>query len=191
MPSSASETIPYLIEFTRKNRPELKTVLDVGIGFGKDGFLLREYYDAKEWHKFQPNDWQLKITGVDIYDGYLSELQKIIYNEIIIGDIQEVLPKLGNFDLAILSDVLEHFDKAEGYELLNNLFEHVEDIVIATPLGFHEHGAEDDNPHEEHKSGWTLEDFGRYSVIDSAVIDRIRKSEQVLVVYLRKSIDSV
>jgi len=98
---------------------------------------------------------------------------------------------LGNFDLAILSDVLEHFDKAEGYELLNNLFEHVEDIVIATPLGFHEHGAEDDNPHEEHKSGWTLEDFGRYSVIDSAVIDRIRKSEQVLVVYLRKSIDSV
>ena len=48
MPSSASETIPYLLEFTRKNRPQLKTVLDIGIGFGKDGFLLREYFDVKE-----------------------------------------------------------------------------------------------------------------------------------------------
>lgn len=187
MPSSASETIPYLIEFTRKNRPELKTVLDVGIGFGKDGFLLREYYDAKEWHKFQPQDWQLKITGVDIYDGYLSELQKIIYNDIVIGDIREVLPNLGNFDLAILSDVLEHFSKDDGYSLLNSLFEHVEDILIATPLGFHEHPAEGNNPHEEHKSGWVLEDFNGYEIVDSAVVDRIRKSEQVLVAYIRKT----
>lgn len=186
MPSSASETIPYLVEFTRKNRPQLKTVLDVGVGFGKDGFLLREYYDVKEWHNYRPETWQLKITGVDIYNGYISELQRMIYNKIIIGDIIGVLPRLGTFDLAVLGDVIEHLSKEEGYHLLDSLFEHVEDIVITTPLGFQEHHGRDENVHEEHKSGWVLDDFKKYHILDSAQISRIRKKEEVLIIYLRK-----
>lgn len=39
---------------------------------------------------------------------------------------------------------------------------------------------------EKHLSGWVLEDFKNYSVIDRAIIKRIRKSEELLVVYLRK-----
>ncbi len=186
MPSSASESIPYLIEFTRKNRPQLKTVLDIGIGFGKDGFLLREYFDVKESHTFQPKDWKLHITGIDIYEGYLSELQRIIYNEIIIGDIFDILPSLGKFDLAILADIIEHFPKEQGYQLLDKLLEHVKDIIITTPYGYHEHHADGANVHEEHKSGWEEEDFSKYKVIDKAVISRIRKQEKLLVVYLRK-----
>ena len=187
MPSSASESIPYLIEFTRKNRPELHKVLDVGVGFGKDGFLLREYYDVKEWHKYQPKDWKLQIIGVDIYDGYLSELQRILYNDIVIGNILDVLPNLGQFELAILADIIEHFTKEEGLKLLHMLFEYCEDILITTPHGFHEHKADEENPHEEHKSGWTMDDFKEFKVIDSVVIKRIRKSEELLVVYLRKN----
>lgn len=187
MPSSASESIPYLIEFIRKNQPDLQSVLDVGVGFGKYGFLLREYYDAKEWHRYKPNDWRLKITGVDIYDGYLSELQNTIYDDIIIGDIRDVLPKLGTFDIAILGDVLEHFEKDVGYSVLQSVFDHTQDIVIATPFGFQSHAAESNNLHEEHKSGWKLEDFKNFEVIDQAIVKRIRKHEQVLVVYLRKT----
>src|SRR5258707_1244115 len=127
MPSSASESIPYFIEYIRKFKPHLKSVLDIGVGFGKDGFLLREYYDVKEWHKYQPKDWQLHITGVEIYEPYLSKLQKLIYNNIIIGDIFTVLPKLGKFNLAILADIIEHFPKEKGMGLLNKLLVHVED----------------------------------------------------------------
>lgn len=186
MPSSASETIPYLIEFIRKNRPHLKSVLDVGVGFGKDGFLLREYYDVKEWHNYKPETWQLKLTGVDIYNGYISELQRMIYNKIIIGDIIDILPQLGTFDLAVLGDILEHFTKKEGYSLLDMLFDHVEDIAITTPYGFRKHQGTKENQHEEHKSGWTLKDFKKYHVLDCAKIKRIRKNEQVFVVYLQK-----
>lgn len=186
MPSGASETIPYFVEFTRKNRPNLKTVLDVGVGFGKDGFLLREYYDVKTWHNYRPETWQLKLTGVDIYNGYISELQRMIYNKVIIGDIMDVLPRLGQFDLAVMGDILEHFTKEDGYRLLDMLFEHAEDIVITTPNGFQVHHGTKDNVHEEHKSGWTLEDFKKYNVLDHKVIQRIRKDEQALVVYLRK-----
>lgn len=186
MSSSASETIPYVVEYVRKNRPNLSTVLDIGIGFGKDGFLLRDFFDAKEWYKFQPKEWKLKITGVEIFEKYISELQRMLYNKIIIGDILAVLPKLGKFDLAILNDVLEHFPKETGFELINKLFEHVEDIIITTHKGFYEHSSTGGNVNEEHKSGWILDDYKQFNIIDSAVVKRIRKPEELLVVYLRR-----
>lgn len=186
MPSSAAETIPYIIEFIRKNRPDLRSVLDVGIGFGKGGFLLREYFDAKRDQHFQPSSWQLKITGVEIYRPYISSLQRLIYDEIKIGDILELLPGLGKYDLAILSDVLEHFPKEKGFRLLSELFKHVEEIVISTPLGFKAKSVKRENPHEAHLSGWIPDDFGDYSIIDQATVPRIRKREKELIVYLRK-----
>lgn len=186
MPSSAIESLPYIIEFIRKNNPKLKSVLDVGVGFGKNGYLLREYFDAREHKKFKPRDWKLKITGVEIFPGYLSELQKKVYTKIVIGDIFKVLPKLGRFDIALLTDIIEHFPKDKGLELLDKLFQHTKSIVIATPLGFQRQKAAYNNPHEEHKSGWTLNDFKKFQVTDKAVIKRIRKPEKALVVYLRK-----
>lgn len=185
MPSSAIESVPYIIEFIRKYNPEIRSVLDIGIGFGKNAFLLREYFDVKKHQAFQPNQWQLNIVGIDIYDGYISDLQKMLYSQIVIGDVFEELPNLGQFDVVILSDVLEHFSKEDGLKLLNRLFDHSSDIVIATPQGFLEHSASGDNPHEEHKSGWILDDFESFNVIESTVIPRIRKKEEVLVVYLR------
>lgn len=185
MPSSASETIPYEIEFIRKNRPHLSSVLDVGIGFGKGGFLIREYFDAKEYHRYQPKDWKVKITGVEIYPGYLSELQKTIYNKIIVGDIFKILPELGMFELAILGDIIEHFSKTDGLRLIKELFKHVKDIVITTTNGYLSHVADNENKYEKHKSGWTIDDFRKFQVIDKAVIPRIRKNEEVLVIYLR------
>ena len=92
MPSSTSESIPYEIEFIRKNKPQLHSVLDIGIGFGKGAFLIREYFDIKEKNLYKPKDWQIQITGIEIFPDYLSELQKILYNKIIIGDIVHILP---------------------------------------------------------------------------------------------------
>lgn len=186
MPSSASESIPYEIEFIRKNRPELKSVLDVGIGFGKGAFLIREYFDVKRDGLYKPENWKVKITGVEVYHEYLSELQRMLYDEIVVGDVFEVIDKLGKFELAILGDVIEHFSKEEGLLLLDKLFEHVEDVFVATPHGFLSHPAKGGNLHEEHKSGWKIEDFDGYKILDHAVIKRLRKGEELLVVYLQK-----
>ncbi len=186
MPSSTSESIPYEIEFIRKNRPQLSSVLDVGIGFGKGAFLIREYFDVKENKLYQPKDWKVKITGVEVYQAYLSELQRMLYNEILIGDIFKILPKLGKYDLAIFGDIIEHFSKEQGLSLLHNMFEHVEDIVVITPNGFMTHPATGNNTQEEHKSGWTLADFKDFTIIDKAIVHRIRKDAEVLIVYVRK-----
>jgi hypothetical protein len=188
MPSSSPESVSYVIEYLRKHRPELQSVLDVGFGFGKFGYLIRDYFEAKSKLLFQPEQWKLKIVGVDIFDGYLSEIQRIIYSQIIIGDIFNVLPKLGKFEVAILSDVIEHFSKDKGKILIDELFKHVEDIVISTPLGFlkKESASVALNSHEDHISGWTPEDFNNYYVLESVVIPRIYKPQSVIVMYIQK-----
>jgi len=187
MPSSASESIPYIIEFAREIVPKPQHILDVGVGFGKLGFLIREYYEAKEFNRFQKKDWQIEIVGIEIFEPYITEMQKIIYNKIVIGDVFEQIKKLGNFDIAFLGDILEHFEKDRGYELLDELLMHSKYLIIATPNGFLKHEASGDNLHETHMSGWTLKDLDNYQVVKSAVIPRIRKNEEVLVVMMENT----
>lgn len=185
MSSSASEAIPHIIESVRKNRPDVMSVLDVGFGFGKLGYLFREYFESKKIGRHKPGDWVLKIDGIDIYDGYLSNIQKPIYNNLYIDDVFKVLPRLGEYDVAILSDVIEHFTKEDGYKLIDELFKHVKDIVIATPKGFTKQENQD-NPNQDHLSGWELADFKNYNVLEKYLIPRIRKNEEIVFVYLRK-----
>lgn len=187
MPSSNSETIPFEIEFIRKYNPNLESVLDVGIGFGKGGFLIREYMDVKDKQRYKLQDWKVKIVGIDIFDGYVSDIQRLIYNQIIIGDVFDVLPKLGKFDLVILGDVIEHFEKHKGRELLKEVFKHTENVVVTTPYGFQSQPPDKDNKYMEHKSGWKIKDFEEYKIIDTYVVPKIRKpNKKALVVYLRK-----
>ncbi len=46
MPSSRPNTIPTVIHLVRQLKP--KSILDVGVGFGKWGHLFREYTDINE-----------------------------------------------------------------------------------------------------------------------------------------------
>lgn len=186
MPSSPSESIPYIIEFARKHNPNLKSALDIGIGFGKMGYLFREYFDVKKDLVYQPKDWKLQITGVEIFSDYISDVQRIIYNKILIGDVFDILPTVKTFDLAILSDVLEHFAKEQGYNLLDELFKHVEGIIIGTPQGFLNHPSRNENSREAHLSGWVLDDFKKYTVVEKAIVNHIQNSNKTIVVYLKK-----
>ena len=188
MPSSAIEGVPYIIEYIRKYRSNLNSILDVGVGFGKFGYLIREYFDAKSTFHFQPEEWKVHITGVDIFSGYLSQLQQLVYDEIIVGDIFDTLPTLGHYEVGLLSEVIEHFPKNKGFELLDELFNHVEDVVVSTPLGFLPKISRSVgiNEYEAHVSGWNPEDFRGYTVLEQAIVPRIRKKDKVFVVYLRK-----
>lgn len=185
MPSSASESIPYVIEFAREIVPKPQRILDVGVGFGKLGFLVREYYEVKDSNRFKKNDWQIELIGIEIFDPYITDLQKIIYNKIIIGDIFKVMKTLGKFDITFLGDILEHFEKAKGHNLLDQLLKHTQCLIITTPNGFLNHETSGDNIYESHKSGWVLEDFENYQIVKSIIIPRIRKSEEVLVVAIK------
>jgi len=139
---------------------EPKRVVDIGVGFGRWGMTLREF--AEVWfNRVLPHQWEIDIEGVEAFEGSIVDYHREFYNRIHIGDALDVLPGLeGGWSLAILGDVLEHFYKSDGERLLADLVERADYVMVNLPLG-EDWPQEDmyDNPYEEHKAVWEIEDF--------------------------------
>jgi 2-polyprenyl-3-methyl-5-hydroxy-6-metoxy-1,4-benzoquinol methylase len=153
MPSSRYEIIPFVLKKTIEFKP--KSILDIGVGFGKYGVLFREYLDV--WNveeDYKHND--IRIDGVEIFKEYENPVWKV-YNKVHIGDIRKLSKKLPEYDLVFMGDVIEHFTKMEGITILNELrYKH---IIIVTPIEVSAQKAVYNNPYETHKSQWTYTDF--------------------------------
>lgn len=191
MSSSLPCNIPYMLNLVGKNifskidiskldikklaggealdLPEF-AVLDVGCGFGKWGFLIRDTYDVMMAQKFKKPDWKIDITAVEPFPKCITKIQKEVYNRIITKDIFDIVDQLGHYDLIIMGDVIEHFEKDKAYELVDKLLKHSDNILISTPLGFMPQGAWAGNEKEIHKSGWELKDFKKYKIIEHRII---------------------
>ena len=64
------------------------------------------------------------------------------------------------FDAVIALDLIEHLEKKDGFKLIEMMTKIAKKkIIIFTPNGFQPQRAFDDNPWQEHKSGWYFEDF--------------------------------
>jgi len=149
--------------------PEFK-ILDVGCGFGKWAFLIRDTFEVMMGQNFSRHEWKISVIGVEPFKKCITKVQKELYHKIIPKDIFEVLPELENYDLVILGDIIEHFEKEKAYKLLDELFKHAENIIVSTPLGFMPQGAWADNTREIHKSGWEPEDFTRFHIVEYKII---------------------
>ena len=66
----------------------------------------------------------------------------------------------GSFDVVAALDVIEHLEEQEGWQLLSAI-ELIarRRVIVFTPNGFLPQLAYDGNPHQVHKSGWTVDDF--------------------------------
>ncbi len=136
------------------------SVLDVGCGFGTWGFLCREHLDvAKE--RVQPEEWQVRIDGVELFEPYIQAHQRALYSSIIIGDIREVAPRVEPYELIIAGDVIEHLDKPEAEEVLRVLYDKAtKALLVNIPLeGNWDHPESHGNPGELHRSQWSVNDF--------------------------------
>jgi hypothetical protein len=69
MPSSSWKHISKTIEQIWDISPT--SVLDIGIGFGKWGFLLREYLEVCQG-RYQKSEWCIKIDGIEIFEPYIQ-----------------------------------------------------------------------------------------------------------------------
>jgi len=188
MPSSDHNTIGPIMDIIRKVQP--KVVLDIGVGCGKFGMLIREYLDG-HWNQRAFHDkstWKTVLVGMEIWKEYITPLHEYLYNEILIVDAFEYLKNcnhLGSFDLILMGDVIEHFTLEQGKELIEILKSKWmvpgAHLVIATP-NFqtqinNESLAVFGNKHEVHRSRWTANDFmelglsvriisGRHLIVD-------------------------
>ena len=104
MPSSDPITIPKVLQLVSRLSPS--SILDIGTGNGRYGFLFREILDFN-YGRF--SNWDVRIDGVEVETDYISPIHKYVYDNVYIGDWLEVdIPFV--YDLVFLGDVLEHFD---------------------------------------------------------------------------------
>lgn len=89
MGTSTPAALTYICQKIIKIKP--KSVLDIGIGFGKYGFLSREYTDIYRGNYFE---WKTRIDGIEGFKKYVTKLQRIIYDNIYIGNAIKIIKKL-------------------------------------------------------------------------------------------------
>jgi len=154
------------------------SVLDIGFGFGKFGFLAREYTDVRLGRYF---NWKTRIDGIEIFEKYVTNLQREIYNNIYIGNAIDILPTLGCYDMIICSDVLEHFSEQDGTVLLNLIKDRCKFALIATPVTVLHQEALYDNENERHISAWSkeiLSNWGQVFQFENAYLLEISSAVQ-------------
>lgn len=173
MASSFLSQVPQIIYLISQIKP--KTVLDVGKGFGKYGFLIHEYIgidNTKElmMNKTMKEQSQIEIDAVEIDEQlFLPHLDQI-YNKIYKGNVLELYNSLPNYDLILMVDVIEHLDKVKAIDMLNYFKSKKTKLIIATPEFFFEQHLYN-STFEEHISHWSLKDFNNLYYVDYQKID--------------------
>jgi hypothetical protein len=158
MPTSHSEQINEIVRLIKLANP--KSVLDIGVGFGTYGFLAREYLDV--WSiSDEYGNWKTRIDGIEVFEQYITVIQKSIYNNIYIGNATNILERINyNYDLILIIDVLEHFDYHEGHKLLEICSKIGRNILISVPKNIGVQEIVYGNIYETHKYKFNKKDFG-------------------------------
>lgn len=175
MPSSRPNTIPTVIHLIRQLKP--KSILDVGIGFGKWGHLFREYTDILEAEndpsRYERKNWKVRIDGIEGYAAYVTEMHRFIYNEVHIGNASELIRTLPSYDIIFMGDIIEHFAKEVGTRLLGDAVEKAgQAVIVSTPKYETEQPDLCGNELERHRSLWSAKDFRNWKGSIVTTIDR-------------------
>lgn len=147
------------VELIRTIKP--RSVLDVGCGFGRWGFLCREFLDIWEGRVW-PEQWKVTICGVEAFKANITAVHRTIYSSILYGDFSRIYPQFSpsSFDLVILGDVLEHMTKEHAEIAFRAACNIGTYVLLVVPFGNDwPQGALYGNRFEEHKSAWHLEEL--------------------------------
>ena len=130
----------------RRASKKTQLVIDVGCGNGQITRMLT---------RLGPKLQTAYLVGVDIWPNYWKEA-RTVYHDLIKCDIRKLPIQSSSFDLAIVTDVLEHLTKEDGYGLLKTIEDVARNqVFVFTPVGYSpKESLEDKNPWQAHKSGW-------------------------------------
>lgn len=158
MPSSQYYHISKIMEMIISLNP--RSVMDMGSGFGKFGVLCREYLEL--WDGRQKYEFNRRIDCVEIFQQYISPLHKYVYDNVYNENILEIAPKLDTkYDLVLLIDVIEHFEKIDGINLLNTLLAKNESVLVSTPKKPSPQKDAFGNVYETHRSTWSTGELAK------------------------------
>ena len=132
------------------------SVLDIGPGAGKYGLIVKALRELGVEIE--------SLAAVEIDESYIEQFKlNDIYDMVQLGDAS-MLPDVGpdaQWDLVILGDVLEHFRKSRGTDLIEYLYYRTKYIILVVPIDYIQ-GAWEGHHAEAHISTWYPADFARY-----------------------------
>jgi|UPI0004B9BC24 hypothetical protein len=167
MGTSNWQNISYCVELIRRVAPS--SVLDVGVGFGRWGMICREFLDVWQGRVFR-EQWTTTIEGIEVFERSIDDYHDFFYNRIYRTEAYDFLvtqKEQRKYDLIILGDVLEHFTKRRGDELLRSCLEISRYVLLNIPIGQDwPQGSEYGNEYETHRSDWNEADFQKYPVVE-------------------------
>jgi SAM-dependent methyltransferase len=149
MPFSNQDSIPTVLYFAQAVSP--KRILDVGVGLGIYGLLLRTTLDIA-LERLDRSKWQLRLEGLEIFPDYHNPVWDYAYDRVHIGDVRTFDSAPDSFDLVIINDVLEHLEEREAIACLERLLRFAPTVIVTTPIGHIPQGAWGGNVHETHRS---------------------------------------
>lgn len=124
------------------------SVLDIGAGMGIYSIMAKQ--KGQHW------------TAIEVFAPYINMFNlRSRYDEIIVTDARYAnYEKIGNFDLIIVADMLEHMTKDESSELVMTLLQYCHNLLICFPIIHHEqHAGLEGNDFETHIDHWTEDEM--------------------------------
>jgi SAM-dependent methyltransferase len=160
MPSSLHYHIADVLSIVGAYQPA--SFLDVGCGFGRWGFLVREQLDVLQ-ERYARETWKARIDAVEVFEPYICSHHRYLYDNIYIGRIEDVLPTLGSYDVILAGEILEHIEKQASLTTLERLRAKARKaLIVSVPLGGDwPQGEVLGNPAEAHVSTWTVAELKR------------------------------
>jgi SAM-dependent methyltransferase len=129
MPSSDPITIPKIIAIIKRLEP--RSILDVGCGTGKYGFLFREYLDIN-YGRFSPAAWEVKIDAVECDMSYITPVHEFVYNNVWNTDWL-YFSRTDEYDVIFMGDVLEHWPEGKWQQALSKAKRFSKFTIVACP----------------------------------------------------------
>jgi hypothetical protein len=161
MPSSTLDIIEAGLQLIIDVNP--RSLLDLGVGFGKWGFLSREYLETYRHKVYARADWKVRIDGLEAFKPYLQDHQRAIYDKLYIRDLDDSVTHswLGatRYQLYLAMDVLEHL---HNWRAVLNAIPRTSAIIAATPDGVSVQGPVFKNVRESHVTTFCAADLVPY-----------------------------
>jgi hypothetical protein len=161
MATSFIEQVPTIIHVLRQLNP--RSVLDVGKGFGKYGFLLHEYVGIDHAKRPDPRrtmaqQSRIAIDALDANPAYQWPHVAQFYRHCYLGRVEELCDGLPAYDVVLMADVIEHIEKTAALRVVELFLARGSTLVVSTPRTFFQQELFE-SAHERHLSFWAIGDF--------------------------------
>jgi len=152
------QSIPFFVDILLAINPA--QALDMRIGYGHWGMLVREFCDAR-YNRFAAENRNVQLEGRTSSSEKISPEYCHLYDKIHQASYQEIVATLTQeWNVIFFSNVLDQIEKTEALDLLSWALKQSDYVLVHVPLGqMPQHNDSGTQTLEKQLSFWDIGDF--------------------------------